>query len=230
MLLKRRNLSFVLMYVMTDAYSSLCFSAIFSASLLSTLTGAFWCHPSTCCKDKGIEIMKTSQCQSLFGCTHPSLFHVFGRSLLGISQNKTEVRCVIVMSKKVFPQLFPQSSHRDIQPWIVSTLVLTFLSKSFSLIGRSVGSVWTSLQTSHYLCLRVSHWVAPYWSVATQFAYEAVIYKACLSTSTVCMPFTFHPYSCRRYLWNPVCLVKGWQPRRCPFFYCFSYELLWLSG
>jgi len=36
-LLKRANLSFVLMYVMTDAYGSLHFSAIFSASLLFTL-------------------------------------------------------------------------------------------------------------------------------------------------------------------------------------------------
>jgi len=41
------------MYVMTDAYDSLRFSAIFSASLL--LTVAFWCHPSSCCEDKGIE-------------------------------------------------------------------------------------------------------------------------------------------------------------------------------
>jgi len=38
-LLKKANLSFILshMYVMTDAYGSLCFSAIFSASLLLTL-------------------------------------------------------------------------------------------------------------------------------------------------------------------------------------------------
>jgi len=50
----RANLSFVLMYVMTDAYGSLRFSAIFSASLLFTLLH-FWCHPSSCCEDKGIE-------------------------------------------------------------------------------------------------------------------------------------------------------------------------------
>jgi len=29
--------------------------------------------------------MKTSLCQSLFGCIYPSLFHVVGRSLLGPS-------------------------------------------------------------------------------------------------------------------------------------------------
>jgi len=41
------------MYVMTDAYDFLRFSAIFSASLLFTLlhSGA----PSSCCEDKGIE-------------------------------------------------------------------------------------------------------------------------------------------------------------------------------
>ena len=50
-LLNKANLSFVLMYVMTDAYGSKHFSAIFSASLL---TVAFWCHPSTC-EDKWIE-------------------------------------------------------------------------------------------------------------------------------------------------------------------------------
>ena len=36
-LLKRANLSFVLMYVMTDAYGTRRFSAIYSASLLLTL-------------------------------------------------------------------------------------------------------------------------------------------------------------------------------------------------
>jgi len=37
MLLKRANQSFALMDVITDAYDLLCFSAIFSASLLLTL-------------------------------------------------------------------------------------------------------------------------------------------------------------------------------------------------
>jgi len=51
--------------------------------------------------------MTTSQCQSLFGCTYPSfLFHVVGRSTQGTYQNKTEVGCVILMSKNVFSQLF----------------------------------------------------------------------------------------------------------------------------
>ena len=54
LLLKRANLSFVLMYVMTDAYGSLRFSAIFSASLLFTLlhSGAI---PPVVVKTRGLN-------------------------------------------------------------------------------------------------------------------------------------------------------------------------------
>jgi len=62
-----------------------------------------------------------------------------GMSLLRTSQNKTEVGCVILTSKKVFSQLF-HSPLAEISNLALSA-VLTFLSKSFSLIGRSVGSV-----------------------------------------------------------------------------------------
>jgi len=82
-LLKRANLSFVLMYVVTDAYSSLCFSALFSVSLLFILVPYFqllW---------RQGDWMKTSLCQSLFGCIYPSPFHVVGRPLPGTSQNMT---------------------------------------------------------------------------------------------------------------------------------------------
>jgi len=50
---QKANLSLALVYVMTDAYGFLCFLAIFSATLVDSV--AFWCHPSACCKDKGIE-------------------------------------------------------------------------------------------------------------------------------------------------------------------------------
>jgi len=77
------------MYVMTDAYGSLRLSTIFSASLLLTLVHLV---PSLHLLYRQGDWMKTSQCQSLFGCTYPSfLFHVVGRSLLGTFQNKTEV-------------------------------------------------------------------------------------------------------------------------------------------
>ena len=53
-LLEKANLSFVLMYVMTDAYGSLRFSAIFSASLLFTLlhSGAI---PPVVVKTRGLN-------------------------------------------------------------------------------------------------------------------------------------------------------------------------------
>jgi len=53
-LLKRANLSFVLTYVMTNAYGSLRFSAIFSASLLFTLlhSGAI---PQVVVKTRGLN-------------------------------------------------------------------------------------------------------------------------------------------------------------------------------
>jgi len=53
-LLKRANLSFVHTYVMTDAYGSLHFSAIFSASLLLTLlhSGAI---PPVAVRTKGLN-------------------------------------------------------------------------------------------------------------------------------------------------------------------------------
>jgi len=68
------------MYVMdTDAYSSLRFSAIFFASLLLTLlhSGAI---SSPVLKTRGVN-ENLSICQSRFGYTYPSLFHIVGRSL-----------------------------------------------------------------------------------------------------------------------------------------------------
>jgi len=51
--LKLINLYFILKYVMNDAYGSLHFSAIFSASLLLNLVPSSTI--ATTCKDKGIE-------------------------------------------------------------------------------------------------------------------------------------------------------------------------------
>jgi len=55
-------------------------------------------------------------------------------------------------------QLF-HSPLADISNLALLSAVLTFLSKLFSLIGRSVGKVWTSLQTSLIICVSDSHWV-----------------------------------------------------------------------
>jgi len=60
--------------MMTAAYGSLHFSAIFSGqSFVDSV--AFWCHSSTRCEDKGIKWRLLNQ-MSLFGCTYPFLFHV----------------------------------------------------------------------------------------------------------------------------------------------------------
>ena len=130
---------------MTNAYGSL----HFSANLLLTLV-----HPTTC-EDKD-DWMKTSQCQSLFGCTYSfSLFHVVGKICERIlSEWDCGGGCVILMSRNVFSQLF-HSLLAEMSNFALSDM-LTFLLNPFSLIGRSVGSIWTSLQTSLIICASIT--------------------------------------------------------------------------
>ena len=158
----------------------------------------FFCHscwlccilvPSLRLLQRQGDWMKTSiSCQSLFGCTYLSLFHVVGKY-------DCEVGCVIHMPKKVFSQLFYSPLAEIFNLALLG--LLTFLSKSFSLRWAEVwvqSEQWTSLQISFIICASVSHWVVPRWSVAAQFAYEAVIHRVHLSTSTV-DGYVFHlPY------------------------------------
>ena len=74
------------MYVMTDAYASLHFSAIFSASLLLTLlhSGAI---PPVVVKTRGLN--EDFSISISLWLIYPSLFHVVGIPLPGTSQNKT---------------------------------------------------------------------------------------------------------------------------------------------
>ena len=53
-----------------------------------------------------------------------------------------------------------------------------------------------STDLSHYLCLRVSHWVLPHWSVTNQFTYMRLWSTEFVSPQAqwVGMLFTFHPY------------------------------------
>ena len=70
--------------------------------------GAFQCYPSTWCAYNR-DWMKSSQCQSLFGCTYLFfLFHVVGRSAKVTYQNKDWGKIVILMLKNIFgwPQRF----------------------------------------------------------------------------------------------------------------------------
>jgi len=156
---------------MTDTFDSLHFSTSLFLALVHSGT-------TTCYENKEIEWRLFNVNHS--GCTYPSLFHVVGRSLLRTSQNKTEVRCVIQECHRMF-------SHSYSPVLLPKYPILTFFSKSFSLIGKCAG--WFCLNVStyfpQYLCLRVCHWVVPHWSVTTQFTYDVVIHRAYLSTSTV---------------------------------------------
>jgi len=166
--------------------------------------------------------MKTSQCQSLFGCTYPSFFMV----LVDLWKDLTRIRLWGRMSDPYVKELFltavPQSSQKY-------PTLQTFL-KLFPVIGRSMGSIWTSLQTS--LSLSV-----PHWSVTTQLTYESVIHGVCLSASTVGRSALYllsisHADGIHECLFVE-CIYNhfnwlGWQPRRCPFFHWSFYKLVWL--
>jgi len=82
------------MFVMINAYGSLHFSAIFSASLLLTLVH-YGAVPPLVVKAKGMN-EDFSQCQSLFVCTYPfypSLFQVVGSVSLPFAF-KADLQCI----------------------------------------------------------------------------------------------------------------------------------------
>jgi len=111
------------------------------------------------------------------------------------------------MFQNVFSQLF-HSPFAEISNLALST-VLTFFSNSFSAIGRSVGSIWTYLQTTfQYLYFRVSHWVVPHWwCISAQFAYEADPYLSLHKHSEwVCHLSSIH-ISCMWHSWILACLM-----------------------
>jgi len=83
-LLKRTNLSFVLMSVIADTYGSLRFSDIFSASRLLTLVHFSDIPPLV--KTRGLN--EDFWMSITLWWIYPSLFHV-GRSVEGTCQNKT---------------------------------------------------------------------------------------------------------------------------------------------
>ena len=125
------------------AFFSYCFCQSFVDSVV------FWCHPSSCCEDKGIEWRLLYVNHSLV--VFILLFFVL---LVDLCQGLPRIwlwgRMCDLYAKESFLTAIPHSSRRDIQPCIVSSV--DFSLWSFSLIGRSVGSVWTSLQTSLIIC------------------------------------------------------------------------------
>jgi len=84
----------------------LCFSYFLNQCFV--YLAMFWCHPATCCENKGLNEDFSMPISLLFGCVYPPyLFHVVNRSVIkAFLEYDSEVRCVILMSKNVFLQLF----------------------------------------------------------------------------------------------------------------------------
>jgi len=107
-----------------------------------------------------------------------------------------------------FLTAIPQSSCRDIQPCTVSSVDFSFRIVFIDLQKCEFGlNIDTDL--SHILYLRVSHWVVPHWSAATQFAYEAAIHSLSLHKHSgwVCRLPSIN-ISCRWHPWILVWLVQ----------------------
>ena len=122
---------------------------------------AFWCHPSTCCEDKGIE-------WRLFYVYHSLVVLIlFFMLLVDLWKGLTRIRQWGWMCgpyvKECFLTAIPQSSRRNTN--LALSAILTFLSKSISLIGRSVGSIWKSLQTFFIICSSESLTELSHWSI-----------------------------------------------------------------
>jgi len=102
------------------------------------------------------------------------------------------------MSKKVFSQSQLFHSPLAVISNLALSAVLTFFFHSHFRWLAEVGfGLNIPIDLSHYLCLRVSHWVVPHWSVATQFTYVMRLWSTELVSQQaqwVGMPFTFHPY------------------------------------
>ena len=108
------------------------------------------------------------------------------------------------MSKKVFSQLF-HSPLAEISNLALSA-VLTFIVIFVDWIKCGF-SLNIPIDLSH-MCLTVSHWVVPHWSVATHFTYEAVIHRVSLHYHKrwVCLSPSIS-ISCRPHPWILVCSV-----------------------
>jgi len=147
-LLKRANLSFVLRCMWLPAYFSPCFLLVFCwlCCILVPFLDLF------CCKYKGIE-WRLLNYQSLFGYTLLILlfFFMFLVDLCyGLSRIWLWGRMCNSYVKESFLAAIPQFSCWGIQPCIVSSVDFSFIV--ILLIGKSVGSVCTSLQTSFIIC------------------------------------------------------------------------------
>ena len=139
-LLQRANLNFVLMYAITNAYGSI--SYFFSQPFVDP-SHHLW---------KQEDWMKTSQHQSLSGCTYPFSFSCCWQiCATDYMECNGGVGCVI-LCQNVFSW-----SYFTIFSWKYPTLHCNLYSllfhNSFSVIGRSVISICTFVQTSLIICV-----------------------------------------------------------------------------
>ena len=121
-LLKRANLSFVCPYVRYDRCMRLpaFFSCFFCQPFFYSV--AFWCHPSSCCEDKGIEWRLLYVNHSLIVFIFLFLFMLLVDLCQGLPRIWLWGRMCDPYVKESFLTPIPQSSRRDIQPCIVSSV------------------------------------------------------------------------------------------------------------
>ena len=99
------------------------FSYFFCQSFVDSVV--FWCHPSSCCEDKGIEWRVLYVNHSLV-----VLILLFFILLVYLCQGLPRIRLWGRMCdpyvKQSFLTAIPQSSRRDIQPYIVRSVDFSF--------------------------------------------------------------------------------------------------------
>jgi len=156
---------------------------------------AFWCHPSTCCEDKGIE-------WRLFyvNNTLVVLILLFFMLLGDLCQGLPRIG-LWGSVKESFLTAIPESSRRDFQPCIVSSVdfsfIVIFIDWQMCGFGLNIPAA-----LSHYQCLRMSHWVASHWSVTTHFTWGCDPQSLSIHKHSrwVCLSPSIH-ISCRWHQW-----------------------------
>ena len=168
---------------MTEVHVALMFFRyFFSQSFVDDLV-AFWCHPSTCCKDQGVE-------QRLLNANHSLVvlnilffmllldlqkglvrIRLWGRGWVTVRQKSFSHSYLTVLIAK-YPTLHCQ------QYWLFFQNYFHWLAKVWVLSEH----LYRPFSLSESITI---HWVVPHWSTTSQFAYKAVIHIVCVSAKTV---------------------------------------------
>ena len=97
-------------------------SAFFSNFFCHVDSVAFWCHPSSCCENKGIEWRLLYVNHSLVVLILLLFFMLLVDLCQGLPRIRLWGRMCDPYVKERFLTAIPQSSRRDIQPCIVSSV------------------------------------------------------------------------------------------------------------